>query len=80
MKIVNFDDEPINACAIFDYRGYEVSCSTIMRKNRTEIVVFWNDVLMFRTDEVIKAIDWIESIESETRAHSAHEGIRFTKK
>lgn len=66
MKIVNFDGEPIHACAVFDYRGYEVSCSSIMRKNSVEIVVFLNDEAVFTTYEVISAIDWIDSIESET--------------
>ena len=62
MTIVNFDNDPINACAVFEYRGYVVSCSAFRRKNNVETVVFLNDETVFTANGVGNALDWIDSI------------------
>lgn len=31
-RIVNISNEPIEACAVFEYRGYQISASSIFSK------------------------------------------------
>ena len=67
MNIVNVSGQAIRACFSFDYRGYEVSCSTIA--SPPEIMVFRNDDTIcndrdvdktYRADSVHDAIRWID--------------------
>ena len=60
MRIVNFKCDHIKACFVFEYKGMEVSCSTIAHP--PEIVVFSKDRqdAGHRVNSVPAAIRWID--------------------
>ena len=58
MKIVNINNEKINACFVFRVGNNEVSVSTIINKNRAEIVVFDGDKEVYTASDVSDAISW----------------------
>jgi len=60
MKIIDLNGDKIQACAVIPYRGYEISCSTIMNKNRSEIAVFFNDELVGSAHSVLGAMNIVD--------------------
>ena len=61
MKIVDCANQPVQACVVFDYKGFHVSASTIFRPHS----VFVCDPLTAafvspQLDTVEEAIKWIE--------------------
>ena len=60
MKIVNLINDPIKACATFEYRGYTISFSTIMKNSSVLIYTgSGKDYLEETFDTVEQAIDFI---------------------
>ena len=42
MRIINVNSENVQAAAQFEYKGWTISMSTIMRKGRVEVLA-WKD-------------------------------------
>lgn len=40
MKMLDIDGDKTQACFQFEYKGFLISCSNLMRKNIIEVVVF----------------------------------------
>lgn len=40
MRILDFNGDVTHACFQFEYKGFLISCSNLLRKNLVEVVVF----------------------------------------
>jgi len=64
MKIVNIAAQQIEACAVFTYKGYEISASTIFKPTQV-LVISDADGLDFRSapafNSVQEAIEWVDA-------------------
>ena len=61
MNVINLACENVQAAASFEYKGWTISMSTIMRKGRVEVLAWKNEDRRFNTVE--EAINYINEVE-----------------
>ena len=59
-KIINMLED-VQACAQFEYKGWTISMSTIVRKGRVEVLAWKDEDKSFNT--VQEAIEYINNLE-----------------
>ena len=65
MKILNVSRQEVCACCIFDYRGYEISASTIFRPHSIAIFEKESKIPVCDCTSIEAAIDKINELTKE---------------
>ena len=65
MKIVDCGARPVQACVVFDYKGFEVSASTVFTPHSVFVCdPMSHEFLSPQLDTVEEAIEWINQQEN----------------
>ena len=61
-SIIGRDGQKTNACFAFEYKGYEISCSTIFRAGTCEVGVFRGEDMVLDCRSVEQAIEYVNVV------------------